>query len=135
MDENTKRPSFSKVVVDASFILAKLLPDEKQKFLVSDYFERFAKEKISFFAPSLLKYEITNALRSAIAQRRLTLNLAKKILREFLKLPIDYKNIDFPEVLKLSEKMQISVYDTAYVFLAKTNKVPLLTLDKKLQKV
>jgi len=127
MAESTKR-----VVVDASVILAKLLPDEKQSLKVKKLFASFGKKEVDFVAPPLLKLEITNALRSAVNQKRLNQLVADKLLAAFLELPVIYQEVDYREVLKIALERNFSAYDAAYVFLAKKRKIPLVSLDQKL---
>jgi len=135
MAASTKGKLPSAAVIDASFVLARLFPDEKHTPKVAAYFDRFAQGKLKLIAPQLLKYEVTNALRSALVQKRLTSRTAKQLLQEFLKLPIDYLEVEFEQVLTLAVKYKISAYDAAYVFLVKKKQLPLLSLDKKLAKV
>lgn len=125
----------SQIVVDASAMLAKLLPDEKTLAQIEDYFHLFSRGKISFMAPVLLPFEVANGLRSAMKQKRLTDKIAAKLLDEFLKLDIGYRRIDFALALKLAIKNETSVYDAAYISLAASEKVPLLSLDKRLMEI
>jgi len=130
MAENTK-----KVVVDASVILAKLLPDEKQSSKVKKLFISFGRREVDFIAPQLLKFEISNALKSAVKQKRLTQLVAEKLLAAFLELPVIYQEVDFLEVLKTALKENLSAYDAAYVYLAMEKKTALVSLDQRLIKV
>jgi predicted nucleic acid-binding protein len=132
MGVDSKRNTF---VVDASIILAKLLPDEKQLSSFNNRFSEFVDGRTDFIAPTLLKYEVVNGIRSGVLQKRLGLKLALQIYLEFIKLPIIYIAVDLRDVLTLSIDSDISVYDGTYVYLAKKEKLELLTLDKKLQKL
>lgn len=122
-------------VIDASVILTRIFPDEKYTPQLAVYFKRFTQGRLKLIAPGLLKYEVANALRSGVVQRRMIPEIAGKLLEEFLKLPINYLDIDFTKVLATALKYKISVYDAAYVCLAKTKRLPLLSLDRKLAKV
>jgi len=53
----------------------------------------------------------------------------------FVLMKIEYLDIDFKKTLNLSIKHDISFYDATYLYLAKTYKSKLLTLDKKLAKI
>lgn len=130
MAVNTDIPS--RIVVDASVVLAKLLPDEKTLAEIEDYFRFFSRGKISFMAPVLLPFEVGNGLRSAVKQKRLTGETATRLFDEFLKLDIGYRRIDFASALKLAMKNETSVYDAAYISLAAGEKIPLLSLDQRL---
>lgn len=130
MAEDIKLPS--KIVIDASVILCRLLPDEKQTEKTASYFLLYEKEKLDFTAPVLIKYEVANALKSAVKQKRLSAKLSEMLLCEFLLFSIEYQEVNFQEVLKLALEKNISVYDASYVWLASLKKLPLLSLDKKL---
>lgn len=125
----------SRIVVDASVMLAKLLPDEETLAGIEDYFRSFSRGKTSFMAPVLLPFEVANGLRSAVKQKRLAGKTAAKLLDEFLKLDIGYRRIDFASALKLAMKNETSVYDAAYISLAAGEKIPLLSLDKRLMEI
>ncbi len=129
MEENT-RSKYK--VVDASVVIAELLPDETLTNKIDKDFHQFIKGQLYFVTPILLKYEIANALKSAILQKRLTLSKAQKLLARFLDLPFIYFEIKFNEVLELAIKENTSVYDAAYLYLARSNNWQLLSLDKKL---
>lgn len=122
-----------KVVIDASTVLSLLLPDEKAPSKVEIIFKQFTNKKIVFVAPTLLKVEFSNALRSNFLRKRLTKNAVKKAISVFNKLEIKYQDIDIYEVTKIAIQKDLSAYDSCYVYLAKENKVSLVSLDKKLQ--
>lgn len=133
MVENTNPPLV--VVIDASAALAKLLPDEKQLREVEKYYRQFAQNKLNFAAPTLLKFEVANALRSAVIQDRLSSKIARKLLIEFLKLPIYYEETNLAKVFDTALKYNLSVYDASYAFLALEKGVGLVSLDKKLTQI
>lgn len=115
-----------RVVVDASYILSLLLPDENlDPTSVPSH----------MFAPTLLPYEVANGLRSATSSKRITLKLATALYQEFNKLPITYKTIDFSQVLKLAIQVKLSVYDASYLLLSRDKNLPLKTYDKQLLKL
>jgi predicted nucleic acid-binding protein len=129
MDENINPED---VVIDASIAVAEILPDEKIAKEIENYFHLFAKSKLNFVAPLLLKYEVTNAMKSAVLQKRTTIMDSKQMLNKFFSLPIVYLDVDFEIALELALKENISVYDSAYLYLSKMYKLKLLTLDEKL---
>lgn len=119
------------IVIDASVVLAKLLPDEEQISKLEHYYIQFAANKLDFAAPVLLKFEVTNALRSSVLRKRVLEKAATRLLKEFLKLPIYYQDVSFKRALAIALERQISAYDAAYVSLAFDLKVPLVSLDKR----
>jgi len=123
-------PSF--IEVDASIILAELLPDEQNFPKVEEYFNDFSEKKVNFIAPTILKYEVANALKNISSERKLTLQNKKDLLKEFLSWPIVYKDVNFYDIFKLATLENLTVYDASYLYLSKINNCKLLTLDKKL---
>ena len=121
-------------VVDTSFVLAYLLPDEKERE-VEEMFTKFEENKINFISPNLLAYETINGLRSAVVQKRQTPKAAMLLLQAFLDLGIFFEKTDEKEVLNLALQKSITAYDASYVWLAKSKNIKLLTLDKKLESI
>ena len=121
-------------VVDTSFVLAYLLPDEKVRN-VEEIFSKFEENKINLMSPHLLVYETMNGLRSAVLQKRQTEKTAELLLDSFLNMGIHFEKVDEKEVLRLALKKGITTYDASYVWLAKSQNIGLLTLDEKLENV
>lgn len=121
-------------VVDTSFILAYLLPDEGERN-VEEMFSKFEENKVSFISPNLLIYETMNGLRSAVIQKRQSPKAAQLLLDSFLDMGISFMQVDEKEVLSLALDKSITVYDASYLWLAKSQNIELLTLDVKLARV
>lgn len=124
-----------KLVVDASAILSRLLPDEGQNGEVSKAFEDYEKGRLELVAPVLLRYEVANALRSLVLSKRASVETVKLIYAGFSSLEMMFFEINFEEVLLMAVSRKISVYDASYLFLAKKLKARLLTLDKRLREL
>lgn len=122
------------VVIDASYVLAFLLPDERVSE-VDVIFDQYASGSIRLTAPVLLPFEVLNAIKSAILQKRLTDKAGHQLVTAFLDLTIPLEDVNLEEAYLLSLKRKVSVYDAAYLYLASTIGSPLLTLDKRLSKV
>lgn len=133
MEENTE--IYLIYVVDSSFLLSTLLPDEKVLKPFQKILESFRKNETVFVSSELLKYEIGNSLKSAVIQKRLTSKKAQGIYSAFKKMAISYQEINYEQVLSLSLEYGLTFYDATYIFLSKKNKCQLLTLDKKLLKI
>lgn len=125
-DENTyRRETF---VVNTSFVLAYLFPDEKDRN-VDAMFLKLEEEKVDFIAPYLLTFEVINGLRSAIVQKRQDLKKAEILIDSYLRIGINFEGVDEKGVLRLALAKSITTYDASYLWLAKRKKVKLLTLD------
>lgn len=112
-------------VIDASYVMSWLFPDENTE---TDKPERR-------LAPDLLPYEVTNALRSAVASKRISSELAAGLLKEFEEWNIEYCKVDYQQVLQSALTHKLSVYDASYLYLAQKLSCPLLTWDKKLKQL
>lgn len=111
-----------RVVVDTSYVMSWLLPDEKSP--------KSVKEQMS--APELLVYEVVNALKTSVRRKRITGDIAQQLLFEFESWNIQYFKIDNELVLSLAIREELSGYDASYVYLANKLKCELLTWDKAL---
>lgn len=129
MAENTKI-----YVVDTSYVLAFLLPDEKNDE-VDEVFAKFKKGEVMLISSFLLSYEVLNSLRSAVIGKRITTEQAFLLIHSFEKLRIELMWADSSEILEYSLKYNITAYDSSYVTLSEEEKVNLLTFDKKLKKI
>ena len=131
MAENTKFPTF---VIDASFLLSALLPDEHIK-KVDTMFTKFALHKVVFKSSYLLPFEVINSIKIAMIRKRIGAGDAKDLVELFLGWDITYEEVNFREIFDLALEKGITVYDASYLWLAKSMKVKFLTLDENLQKL
>lgn len=129
MAANTKA-----VVVDASFVLAFMLPDEYYEE-VDFYFNQFKSGLINLIASSILPFEVTNSIIVSVLRKRISLEYAQDRLDEYTDYKIELRNPDMQEVFKLANKYKLTAYDASYMYLAQKNHLPLLTLDEKLEKL
>ena len=109
----------SAAVVDASVILKWQLEDEEavpQALALRDDF--LLPGLVSLAAPSLLVYELTNGILTAVRRGRLTRNLAEEALRLLLAAGIRMLPVDPLQALALSLRWKLSAYDGAYLTLA-----------------
>lgn len=118
-------------ILDASFALAFLLPDERAA-KVDDMFGRYSRGECSLISTRLLPFETLNGLRSAIARKRIHKNIAAELMAGFFDLQISLHDIDFASAFALSEKNNLSLYDASYAQLARATGNPLLTMDARL---
>jgi len=120
------------IVVDASFILAFLLPDET--FFAESVFDQLEKSEIQFFSTPLLPFEVLNSIKIAIKRKRLKINLANRLVKKFFELKIELLPVNYQESFALAIKNDLTVYDAGYLWLAISKKIKLQTLDKQLRK-
>lgn len=118
--------------IDASAILSYIFPDEPTPKNVMSCMGELAKSRISLVAPTLLKFEIGNALKSAVKRKRVDEVDAKNIFAIFNDLKIHFITPELSETLRLSLKHDLSFYDASYLCVSQEKKAKLITLDKKL---
>jgi predicted nucleic acid-binding protein len=128
------------VVVDASALLPAWLPQERLQGHTDALIEAHAAGQIRLCAPTLLAYEILNALYLAVrgksgAPARLDLQAAEEGWRLFTELQISLTDITHigPRILQLSvDHQRPSAYDMSYVALAEQLQTNLITADERL---
>jgi predicted nucleic acid-binding protein len=120
------------LVIDASILVAWFL-EEKSDPRVEAAFDTIAR--VETLAPSLLYYEIRNALLVSERRNRITESMSAAFLRDLGLLPIRLEPAgDDASLMTLARKRKLTVYDAAYLALAKTEGLPLATLDRDLEK-
>jgi len=130
MAVNTKK----NFVVDASFVLTFLLPDEHDPN-ADIYFNQFKAGLINFISSPLLTFEVINTLIISLKRKRIDKNYCQERIKELLDYDIEIKEADSIKTFLLAEKDDLTFYDASYLYLAQSQNFPLLTLDKKLQKL
>lgn len=121
-------------VVDASFILDFLLPDEQSAYVIQT-FEEYKKSQISLVAPIILPFEVANGLKYAVKSKRIKETVASELLEAFFQLNIGLLQINLERALQVSLEKELAIYDASYVTLSQQENLPLLTLDEKLKKL
>ncbi|MCD6672941.1 MAG: type II toxin-antitoxin system VapC family toxin [Burkholderiaceae bacterium] len=122
------------VVLDASVVLAWLLPDERSdeaRILI----HHGVRERIR--APSLLLLEVANALRTAERRGRLRPAARRGLLDDFLSLPIALEPVSSSAVLRadeLASRHSLTAYDAGYLELALSSRSALATFDEALKR-
>jgi len=118
------------LVLDAS-VIAKWFYDEEHTDKALEIRKEFFTGEIDIIVPELVLYEVSNALRynKDIPRRD------KREMIDDLSL-IDFKVVRFSNkiasmALKMALDTDTTIYDSTYLAVAKLNKCPLITADKK----
>lgn len=122
------------LVVDASVVLKWYLPDELFGDEALKVLHQYVEGQIDLFAPTLLSYEILNALFVAERMGRVENRVTRESFQAFLDLQINLIDplAEHKGILSLAGSFQKSAYDASYLYLAKNRDVELLTGDKRL---
>lgn len=86
------------------------------------------------FAPFLLRYEMSNICWKKIRQNPGNRTMLAEQLVASQTLPIELRDVDFPEVVDLANCHSLTAYDASYLWLARNLGIELVTLDEKLEK-
>ena len=121
-----------RLVIDASVVIASLLPDEPYRDASLRILKEFLSGNLELLAVPLLRFEITNALWKAISRGRTKLNDAQAALCEFEAFNLPEFDVAPQEILITAHTYGRSAYDAAYLALADSEQVPLVTADKRL---
>ncbi|WP_245453219.1 type II toxin-antitoxin system VapC family toxin [Aquibium carbonis] len=117
-------------VMDASVILAWILPDE-----VSERADAIVRSLsvTGAVAPAIWPMEIRNALLSAERRRRIDPATTQELLAILGTHPVAIDNhIDLDRAMLLARNHRLTLYDAAYLELATRRRLPLATLDGRL---
>ena len=119
------------MIVDASVVLSAFFPDEEQEQAQS-LIREHVMGRVELCAPSLLLYEVTNAVVQARRRDRISDEQAQHILSAFEGLGIALQPVSWAQMLPLALRFDRSAYDAAYLALAESTDRPLITGDRRL---
>ena len=89
------------------------------------------------FAPSFMTQEVANALWVAIKLGRITQEDAQKALSSSDELQIKFYDFKWTEVsaeLAIANRLDLTIYDAAYILLSEKMNTQLITADDKMYK-
>jgi predicted nucleic acid-binding protein len=120
-------------ILDASFALCWCFEDEATAQTESILTTLQNQEAIAW-TPAIWRYEMLNGLGKGVARGRLTRDKALLFWQEVQALPVRLADVAVNEtLLELALKYNLAVYDATYLSLAQARRLPLATVDKKLQ--
>jgi predicted nucleic acid-binding protein len=119
-------------VVDASVALAWCFDDERSEVAEGAIEQVLAEGGL---APPHWPLEVANAIRNAERRGRIEASAVPRLRTLLAGLPVDVHPLDIPEAMAsidLARDFDLSVYDAAYLQLAMTRGIGLLTIDERL---
>jgi predicted nucleic acid-binding protein len=119
------------MIVDASVILSAFFPDEDQaqaQALIRDH----VIGHVELVSPTILLYEVTNAVVQARRRGRISDEQAEHVLTSFEGLGIALRSVTWQQMLPLALRFGRTAYDSAYLALAEMTERPLITGDRRL---
>jgi predicted nucleic acid-binding protein len=122
------------LVLDSSVTLAWIYGDETTE-TVRQIFHTVAED--GAVVPSLWRLEVANSLTMAVRKRRIPLDFRAAALADLALLDIttdqQTDSQAWTETLKIADLFRLTVYDAAYLELARRRNLPLATLDQELR--
>lgn len=122
------------LVLDCSVALAWLLPDEDPK-PVQAVLDRIVASRA--WVPGLWRLEVANSLQSALRRKRIDAAFRDASLADLALLNIqvdpDTASFAWGETLRLADALGLTLYDAAYLELARRLSLPLASQDKSLR--
>ena len=115
-----------KVTVDTSALLAVILDEPERTEIVS------LTKGCTLVAPSVLPYELGNALVALSKRRVLTASDVGKAWLLFERAPVELRDIDIGLALQIATRHNIYAYDAYQIQCAIESSSTLLTLDRRL---
>lgn len=120
------------MIVDASVVLKAFFPDEEGHAEAQALIRAHVLGEIELRGPTLLPYEVTNAVLQAVRRDRIDLAKGKEILTAFQDLGIATVEVSWQRALELARTHDRSAYDGAYLALAGDTGDELMTGDRRL---
>ncbi|TFF88397.1 MAG: PIN domain-containing protein [Promethearchaeota archaeon] len=122
-----------KVIVDAN-IIVKWFIEEKDSDMARILRDKFIDGDIEILVPSLLYFEVLNALKYSQLFNKIDLNNAGVSLENYGFKIISIKKDIRKKMIEIALDYDISIYDAAYIGLSKATGYVLFTADEKIIK-
>lgn len=122
-------------MVDASVIAKWILPGEPFQENAVRLKEDHVSGLAELCAPSFIVEEVANALWRAIKLERISEEDAQEALKALEDMRIELHELDWTQIsqgLSIACNLDLTIYDTSYLYLADKIKARLITADKRL---
>lgn len=122
------------IVVDASALLKGYFPDEEGSDKAGEIMFDYSYGKLDLKAPSLIDYEVLNAIMVAFKRNRITLKEVKEVQSKIIRLDIEKFDLRFfkDELFDISKEYDISICASSYLALGMKLERMFVTGDKRL---
>ena len=121
-------------MIDASLVLKWYLSDEEFGETSLRLLQRHLDGDVEFLAPTLLEYEVLNALVYAQRKGQIEPESISLALEGFFDLGMELAPVTdlFPRILFFCQTYKCTAYDSSYLALAEAEGIDLITADRKL---
>jgi len=124
------------LVVDCSFFMSSILPDETQD-KIEDVFHGISQKKFTVYVPSIFYLECSNVLVSSLSRNRINQESFEEYSNLLKLMPITVDKFSATSesiysISRLANKHNLSSYDASYLDLAIRLEASIASLDQKL---
>ena len=120
------------MIIDATVIFKGFFPNHEGKIQAQALVRDYSLGAVELLAPSLLAYELANAMAQAVRKGRIERQMAEEILDAFRELAIPTAEPPLMLVLELALRHGRSACEAAYLALARERETQLITGDRPL---
>ena len=117
------------IVIDASALMPVLINGPEKEHIIN------ATKNTELLAPSILPYEIGNALTRLKKRQILNDEQIIAAYKDFMKIPLRLPETNIEKALEIACRYTIYAYDAYYLETAFRLKAPILTLDELMKKI
>lgn len=120
--------------LDANIVIAALINEPDHEACVR-VIELAQLANAPFFAPALLTFEVSSTLQRKVHDHELSKKQAKRALEIFIEFNVlvMWQDYVLTRALQFAQKLRLkNSYDAAYLAVASTRGIPLITLDEEL---
>ncbi|KPV62896.1 MAG: Ribonuclease VapC3 [Candidatus Bathyarchaeota archaeon BA1] len=124
-----------RLVVDASVVVKWVLSGEPYEKNAVKLKDNHVSKLAELHTPNLIIFEVANTLMRAVKLERLTMDEVKRSLVALEKLKVsihDARWDEMTETVEIANRLNTTVYDASYMYLAKKLAIPLITADEEL---
>jgi predicted nucleic acid-binding protein len=114
------------IVIDTSAVLAVLLREPQRAALIG------LTRDATLLAPGSVSWEVGNGLIAGFRRGRLTARDVRDAWLAFERIPLRLADVRIMRALTLAQQYGLYTYDAYVLELARTERAPLLTLDRRL---
>ncbi len=126
----------SKLVIDCSFTVPIFLDDESGKH-TEEVFQKIFDGSLIPAVPLLWYFEVCNVILISVRRNRIeqeNVHRIMKLISELPTVPVNFSISEYYGIMDTAKEFELSFYDASYLFIARSEKIPIATYDKKLQK-
>jgi predicted nucleic acid-binding protein len=120
------------MIIDANVILRAFFPDESGQAQAHALIHDYVMGAVPILVPTLLPYEVTNAVLQAVRRTRIGEEQAREILEAFGDLRLPVLPVAPMKMLEAARRYDCSAYDAAYLALADDVGTTFVTGDRRL---